>query len=158
MISGPHTSGLLLSVNYTPPYLVLALTASATREVQDDICDKLKFKNKKIFRQSFARPNLSYSVFKVDAKINKLVDILIAVPGSSIVYCKSRKRTKEIAEQLRSYNVSADFYHAGLSSEERSKKQESWIDNQIRTIVCTNAFGMGIDKPNVRTVIHMDLP
>ena len=157
--------------DFRPPYLriaairdiipgipVLALTASATRDVQDDICDKLKFKTRHIFRQSFARPNLSYSVFKVDAKINKLIDILLAVPGSSIVYCKSRKRTKEIAEQLKTYNISADYYHAGLSSEDRNLKQESWIKNQIRTIVCTNAFGMGIDKPDVRTVIHMDLP
>jgi len=157
--------------DFRPPYLriaairdsipgipVLALTASATRDVQDDICDKLKFKSNIIFRQSFARPNLSYSVFKVDAKINKLIDILLAVPGSNIVYCKSRKRTREIAEQLKTYNISADYYHAGLSSEERNLKQESWIKNQIRTIVCTNAFGMGIDKPDVRTVIHMDLP
>jgi ATP-dependent DNA helicase RecQ len=157
--------------DFRPPYLriaslreelpqvpVLALTASATAEVQKDICEKLAFKKYNVFRQSFERPNLSYSVFKVDAKINKLVDILTNVPGSSIVYCKSRRRSKEIAEQLRSYNIQSDYYHAGLTADERNQKQEAWIGNKIRTIVCTNAFGMGIDKPDVRTVVHFDVP
>ncbi len=157
--------------DFRPPYLriallreelpdipVLALTASATPQVQTDICEKLQFTNHQIFRQSFARPNLSYSVFKADSKMNKLVDILNSVPGSSIVYCRSRRRTKDIAEQLSTYNISADFYHAGLSSDERSKKQEEWIANKTRTIVCTNAFGMGIDKPDVRVVVHFDMP
>ena len=157
--------------DFRPPYLriaalrdelagipVLALTASATPEVQADICDKLGFKEKKIFRQSFARPNLSYSVFKVDSKINKIVEILTKVPGSGIVYCKSRKRTKEISELLRLQNISSDFYHAGLSADERTRKQEDWIKNKLRVIVCTNAFGMGIDKPDVRTVVHADVP
>ena len=157
--------------DFRPPYLriaalreelagipVLALTASATPEVQADICDKLGFKKKKIFRQSFARPNLSYSVFKVDSKINKIVEILTKVPGTGIVYCKSRKRTKEISELLRLQNISSDFYHAGLSADERTRKQEDWIKNKLRVIVCTNAFGMGIDKPDVRTVVHADVP
>ena len=157
--------------DFRPPYLriaklreelpgvpVLALTATATVAVQQDICKKLLFKQQTIFRQSFARPNLSYSVFKVDSKINKLVDILNNVPGSNIVYCKSRRSTREIAEQLQSYNINAGFYHAGLSSEERTQKQEDWMNNKTRTIVCTNAFGMGIDKPDVRTVVHYDLP
>jgi ATP-dependent DNA helicase RecQ len=157
--------------DFRPPYLriaslreelpnvpVLALTASATPEVQKDICEKLSFKQHNVFRQSFERPNLSYSVFKADAKINKLVDILTNVAGSSIVYCKSRRRTKEIAEQLRSYNIHSDYYHAGLTPDERNQKQEAWIDNKTRTIVCTNAFGMGIDKPDVRTVVHFDVP
>ena len=157
--------------DFRPPYLriaalrdelagipVLALTASATPEVQADICDKLGFKEKKIFRQSFARPNLSYSVFKVDSKINKIVEILTKVPGTGIVYCKSRKRTKEISELLRLQNISSDFYHAGLSADERTRKQEDWIKNKLRVIVCTNAFGMGIDKPDVRTVVHADVP
>ncbi len=157
--------------DFRPPYLriallreelpgipVLALTASATPAVQKDICEKLQFKNHNIFRQSFERANLSYSVFKIDSKINKLVEILTNVSGSSIVYCKSRRHTRHIAEQLKTYNINADYYHAGLSTDERNKKQEAWINNTTRTIVCTNAFGMGIDKPDVRTVIHFDMP
>ena len=157
--------------DFRPPYLriaalreelhnvpVLALTASATKEVQDDICEKLQFKEKTIFRQSFERKNLSYSVFKVDSKINKIIEILNKVQGSAIVYCKSRKRTKEIAELLQLQNIIADFYHAGLPQEERNKRQEDWIKNKTRVIVCTNAFGMGIDKPDVRSVIHADIP
>ncbi len=157
--------------DFRPPYLriaalreelkdvpVIALTASATKEVQDDICEKLQFKEKNIFRQSFERKNLSYSVFKVDSKINKVIEILNKVQGSAIVYCKSRKRTKEIAELLHLQNILADFYHAGLPQDERNKRQEDWIKNKTRVIVCTNAFGMGIDKPDVRSVIHADVP
>ncbi|NII23763.1 RecQ family ATP-dependent DNA helicase [Pseudoflavitalea sp. X16] len=157
--------------DFRPPYLriaalreelpgipILALTASATPLVQQDICDKLEFTQPGIFRQSFERPNLSYSLFETDAKINKIVDILQKVPGSSIVYCKSRKRTKSISDLLNMQDIQADYYHAGLPQEERSKKQEAWIKNHTRVIVCTNAFGMGIDKPDVRTVIHADVP
>jgi len=157
--------------DFRPPYLriaslrdefpgipVLALTASATPEVQKDICDKLRFEKASVFRQSFERPNLSYSVFKVGSKINKITEILEKVSGCSIIYCKSRRRTKEISDLLNTYGVKADFYHAGLGQEERNRKQEEWISNKTRTIVCTNAFGMGIDKPDVRTVIHADTP
>lgn len=157
--------------DFRPPYLriaalreelprvpVLALTASATPAVQKDICEKLAFKEQNIFQRSFERPNLSYSVFNVDSKINKIVDILQKVPGCSIVYCKSRRRTKEISDLLNLQGIKADFYHAGLGAEQRSAKQEQWIKNNIRTIVCTNAFGMGIDKPDVRLVIHADVP
>ncbi len=169
--------------DFRPPYLriaalreelpdipILALTASATPEVQQDICEKLRFKDSSkippsggwggsnIFRQSFERPNLSYSTFEVDSKINKIIEVLMKVPGSAIVYCKSRKRTKEISELLQLQNISADYYHAGLIQEERNRKQEEWIRNKIRVIVCTNAFGMGIDKPDVRSVIHADVP
>jgi len=157
--------------DFRPPYLriatlreelqdvpILALTASATKEVQDDICDKLQFREKNILRQSFERKNLSYSVFKVDSKINKIIEILNKVHGSAIVYCKSRKRTKEIAELLQLQDIVADFYHAGLPQEERNKRQEDWIKNKTRVIVCTNAFGMGIDKPDVRSVVHADIP
>jgi len=157
--------------DFRPPYLriaalrdelpevpVLALTASATPDVQKDICEKLAFHNELIFRQSFERPNLSYSVFKVDSKINKIIEILQKVPGTGIIYCRSRKRTKEISELLQLQHISADYYHAGLPQEERSRKQEQWINNKIRVIVCTNAFGMGIDKPDVRSVIHADVP
>ena len=158
--------------DFRPPYLrianlrellpgvpVLALTASATKAVQDDICDKLLFgKTQQRFQQSFERPNLSYSVFNVASKQNKLLEILKKVPGTAIVYCKSRKHTKEIADLLRMNNINADFYHAGIGNEERSKKQENWIANKTRVIVCTNAFGMGIDKPDVRVVVHYDVP
>jgi len=157
--------------DFRPPYLriaalreelkgvpVLALTASATPEVQKDICDKLLFDKQTIFRQSFERSNLSYSVFRVDSKINKIIEIISKVPGSGIVYCKSRKRCKEISELLHLQNISCDYYHAGLKQEDRNQKQEAWINNKIRVIVCTNAFGMGIDKPNVRFVIHADVP
>lgn len=137
---------------------LLALTASATPVVLEDIKDKLKLKDALIFRQSFHRNNLSYSVFKVDSKINKAIEVLNNVKGSSIVYCKSRKLTKKITELLRLQNINADFYHAGLSYEMRSEKQQAWIDNNIRVMVCTNAFGMGIDKPDVRTVIHYNVP
>ncbi|MBA3673576.1 MAG: RecQ family ATP-dependent DNA helicase [Chitinophagaceae bacterium] len=158
--------------DFRPPYLriavlrdhlpgipMLALTASATREVQDDICDKLAFsKNHKRFQKSFERPNLSYSVFTPSSKQNKLIEVFKNVQGSGIVYCKSRKRTKEIVDLLILNKINADFYHAGLTNIERIKKQESWIKNETRIIACTNAFGMGIDKSNVRTVVHYDVP
>jgi ATP-dependent DNA helicase RecQ len=157
--------------DFRPPYLriaalrgelpgvpILALTASATQDVQNDICDKLQFRHETIFRQSFERANLSYSIFRVDSKINKIIEIINKVPGTGIIYCKSRKRTKEISELLHLQNISSDYYHAGLTQEERSRKQEAWINDKIRVIVCTNAFGMGIDKPDVRSVIHADVP
>ena len=137
---------------------ILALTASATPVVLDDIKLKLRFKNANVFRQSFHRANLSYSVFNVDSKINKVIDILQHVNGSSIVYCKSRKLSKQIADLLNLQQLNADFYHAGLSFDERTKKQEAWLNNTTRIMVCTNAFGMGIDKPDVRSVIHYDVP
>lgn len=151
-----------------PGVPVLALTASATAAVQRDICDRLSVDPEAatrkadtdwaIFRQSFERPNLSYSVFRVDVGINKMVEILNKVGGSAIIYCKSRKRTKEISDLLQLQRISADHYHAGLAADERSRKQEEWINNKTRVIVSTNAFGMGIDKPDVRVVIHADIP
>ncbi|MEO6454442.1 MAG: ATP-dependent DNA helicase RecQ [Ginsengibacter sp.] len=158
--------------DFRPPYLriavlrealpgipVLALTASATKDVQDDICNKLSFKgDHHRFQKSFERPNLSYSVFNVAAKQTKLLEICKNVNGSGIVYCKSRKGTKGVSELLITNGINSDFYHAGLSNEERNKKQESWVKNEIRIIVCTNAFGMGIDKSDVRFVVHYDVP
>jgi len=142
-----------------PTVPVLALTASATKNVQEDICEKLLFTNAaQSFQQSFARPNLSYSVFNVTSKQTKLLTILKNVSGSGIVYCKSRKHTKEIADLLKLHALNADFYHAGLSNDERNTKQENWIKNKTRIICCTNAFGMGIDKPDVRVVVHYDVP
>ncbi|MES2004646.1 MAG: ATP-dependent DNA helicase RecQ [Bacteroidota bacterium] len=157
--------------DFRPPYLrianlrdelpdipLIAVTASATPVVQEDIVRKLAFKKTKVFRQSFERSNLSYSSFCVDSKVNKLLEILSKVPGSSIVYCGSRKQTKELAYLLGLQQIAADYYHAGLSQEIRTQKQEAWINNQSRVMVCTNAFGMGIDKPDVRSVIHFDIP
>jgi ATP-dependent DNA helicase RecQ len=143
---------------YFPNVPVLALTASATPLVQEDICNKLLFKIRAIYRQSFERTNLSFSTFTVDSKINKLLDILHKVPGTAIVYCRNRKKTKEIAHLLQLNGLTADYYHAGLPQQERSARQEAWIKNKTRVIVCTNAFGMGIDKPDVRVVVHMDIP
>jgi ATP-dependent DNA helicase RecQ len=141
-----------------PNVPVLALTASATPEVQQDICEKLSFKDHTVYRQSFERPNLSYSAFDVSSKTNRIVEVLSKVNGTGIVYCRSRRRTKEVSDLLNLNNISADFYHAGLNAEERNAKQEAWLRNHTRVIVCTNAFGMGIDKPDVRIVIHADVP
>lgn len=157
--------------DFRPPYLriaalradlpntpFLALTASATPLVQEDICKQLQFKNPAIFRQSFARPNLRYGVQQPQSKIEALIKLLHQVKGTSIVYARNRKRTKEIAIMLQQQGILADYYHAGLTVEERSAKQESWVQNRIQCMVCTNAFGMGIDKPDVRLVVHMDIP
>jgi ATP-dependent DNA helicase RecQ len=158
--------------DFRPPYLeiaefrkmipevnVIALTATATPEVKLDIQDKLDFKDgRKVFQKSFSRANLSYSVRTTDQKEAKLLDILTKVPGTAIVYVRSRKRTELLAHLLSSQGISADYYHAGLSTEERAGRQEQWINNKIRVIVATNAFGMGIDKPDVRLVVHVDLP
>lgn len=149
----------IASVREELPHVpVIALTASATTEVQSDICDRLQFKTSKIFRQSFARPNLSYSVFQVSSKINKITEVLEKVSGTAIVYCRSRKKTREISDLLNMQGIKADFYHAGLTQEERNEKQEAWLKDKTRVIVCTNAFGMGIDKPAVRVVVHADVP
>ena len=136
----------------------LALTASATPEVREDIMKQLGFNNGRLFKKSFARPNLGYRVIETDSRIHRCIKILQGTEGSAIVYCKSRKRTQEIADLLKLENISADFYHAGLAQEIRNSRQEDWIAGHIRVIVCTNAFGMGIDKPNVRIVIHVDCP
>ncbi len=157
--------------DFRPPYLELAnfrqlipnvpciaLTATATKPVALDIQDKLAFVNAKIFQKSFERANLSYSVFKEENKDAKLLDILQKVAGSAVVYVQSRKKAKMIADFLLRQGIKADYYHAGLSNVERSQKQDSWIRNQTRVIVATNAFGMGIDKPDVRVVVHIDLP
>lgn len=141
-----------------PDVPLLALTASATLEVQEDICQRLAFGEHNIFRQSFARPNLSYSAFATHSRINKMVEILENVKGTALVYCKTRKRTREISELLNARNIQSDYYHAGLTQDARSTKQEAWLKNETRVMVCTNAFGMGIDKPDVRVVIHADVP
>lgn len=157
--------------DFRPPYLqiaelrdmlpgtpMLALTATATPEVANDIQEKLLFREKHVIQQSFQRANLSYSVLYEEDKRRKLLDILRKVPGTSVVYVRSRGDTKEVALWLAQLGISADFYHAGLTTEERTKRQADWIANRTRVIVCTNAFGMGIDKPDVRTVVHLGLP
>ncbi len=137
----------------------IALTATATLQVRQDIQDRLEFKeNSKVFTKSFARENLSYSAFLEENKNQKMLQILNNVKGTGIIYVRNRKKCKEIALWLRSQKISADFYHAGLTHAQRNHVQESWINNKIRVIAATNAFGMGIDKPDVRTVIHTDLP
>jgi ATP-dependent DNA helicase RecQ len=145
--------------NELPGVPIIALTASATKMVQDDICNNLLFtKESNRFQQSFLRPNLSYSAFKPVSKENKLIEILQNVKGTAIVYCKSRKQTIKVSELLKLNNINADFYHAGLAGDVRTKKQDDWINNKLRVIVCTNAFGMGIDKPDVRVVVHFEVP
>ncbi|MDD4777581.1 MAG: RecQ family ATP-dependent DNA helicase [Fermentimonas sp.] len=144
--------------NVLPEVPVLALTATATNDVVDDIQERLHFKKKNVFRTSFLRENLSYVVRQADNKTGELIHILNAVPGSGIVYVRSRRQTKEIATALKKAGLSADYFHAGLSYEEKVFKQNAWKEDDCRIIVSTNAFGMGIDKPDVRTVVHMDLP
>ncbi len=160
---------------------ILALTATATPEVVDDIQERLAFREKNVLRKSFLRANLSYVVRQTNKKADEIVHILSKVPGSAIVYVRNRQRAQELAAYLQEKNISADFYHAGLNSKERSIKQEAWKKfrgrshselqdgsktayrleakgEETRIIVATNAFGMGIDKPDVRVVIHHDLP
>jgi len=141
-----------------PNVPVLALTATATPPVVKDIQVRLGFKKENVFRMSFERKNLAYVVRKTDDKYHELLHILGSVGGSAVVYARSRKRTKELAQQLAADGVSATFYHAGLELGEKDKRQKSWISDETRVIVATNAFGMGIDKPDVRVVIHVDCP
>lgn len=136
----------------------LALTATATPEVVNDIQEKLHFRNGKVFRMSFARDNLVYLVRNVEDKEKYLFRIIESIPGSGIIYVRNRNKTKEIALMLQREGHAADFYHAGLSMEMRNAKQNDWQTGKTRIIVATNAFGMGIDKPDVRFVVHVDLP
>ena len=158
--------------DFRPPYLeiaeirpllpknvpVLALTATATPEVAQDIQEKLKFREPCLFQKSFVRENLTYVVQKEENKEQRLLRVIAKVPGSGIVYVRNRKRTREVAEMLQRHRIPSDFYHAGLSLKERERKQNLWTQGYIRVIVATNAFGMGIDKPDVRFVVHLDLP
>lgn len=136
----------------------LALTATAIPKVVDDIQDKLHFKEKNVYRKSFERKNLIYLVREMDDKLNYLVETINKVKGSGIIYVRNRKKTRETALFLSKNNISADYYHAGLNHEARNTKQNEWKVGKIRVMVSTNAFGMGIDKSDVRFVIHLDLP
>jgi ATP-dependent DNA helicase RecQ len=137
---------------------VMALTATATSEVADDIMDKLGFSEKLILKTGFERPNLSYIVRRTEDKYGQLLGICRGVPGSGIIYARNRRKCEELSAFLQSQGESASYYHAGLGSMTRSERQAAWMDGRIRVMVCTNAFGMGIDKPDVRFVAHYDLP
>lgn len=137
---------------------ILALTATATPEVVDDIQNQLQFSEKNVFKMSFERKNLAYIVRITTDKHGEMVHILKCVQGSAIVYVRSRRRTKEIAEILNKNGIPATFYHAGLDPAVKDERQRDWQEDQIRVMVATNAFGMGIDKPDVRMVIHIDCP
>lgn len=141
-----------------PGVPVLALTATATPEVVKDIQAKLAFSEENVFGMSFERQNLAYVVRKTDNKPNELLHILEHIPGCAIVYTRSRNRTREVAELLRQQGVTAEYYHAGLPNVEKDARQRRWRANESRVMVSTNAFGMGIDKPDVRLVVHVDLP
>lgn len=142
--------------NIYPEAPILALTASATPEVTADIMAQLRFRTQNLFSKSFNRPNISYIVRKTDSKSQMLLRVLKSTSGCAIVYVRSRRRTKEVAEFLQQSGISAEFYHAGLSAEIKNDKQNRWKNDQVRVMVATNAFGMGIDKPDVRTVVHID--
>lgn len=141
-----------------PDIPVLALTASATPVVVDDIMDKLGFKERNVYARSFSRDNLSYIVRNDFDKERRLINVLTNTSGSAIVYVRSRRRTREIADMLVRNGISADYYHAGLDATEKNEKQNNWKTDGVRVMVATNAFGMGIDKPDVRTVVHYDIP
>ncbi|MEI7594540.1 MAG: ATP-dependent DNA helicase RecQ [Bacteroidota bacterium] len=157
--------------DFRPPYLkiaevrtllpnvpVMALTATATADVVKDIQAKLLFKQENVFQKSFSRTNLTYTVLFEEDKLTRILLVAQKISGSGIIYVRNRKKTKEIALFLFKNNISADFYHAGLDIQTRDTKQDNWIKGVTRIIVCTNAFGMGIDKPDVRFVMHVDIP
>ena len=141
-----------------PGVPVLALTATATPEIVKDIQSRLNFREENVFRMSFERKNLAYIVRKTDNKTGELLHILKRIDGSAIIYVRNRRRTKEITELLMQEGITADFYHAGLDNAVKDLRQKRWQNGEIRVMVATNAFGMGIDKPDVRIVLHIDLP
>ena len=143
---------------YFPNVNVIAVTASATKEVVEDIQLKLNFKNQSVFRQSFERKNIRYVVQLEENKYERLLKVVHNIGGSGIIYVRNRKKTEEICKWLIQNKISASFYHAGINANDRALVQQNWIDNKSQVIVATNAFGMGIDKPDVRFVVHLDLP
>lgn len=141
-----------------PDVPIIAVTATATPAVVDDIMEQLAFKKKTVFRQSFYRQNLTYNVIFEEDKTGRMLKLLSEYKGTAIVYVRNRRKTKEYADFLNRNKIKAHFYHAGLLPQERDKRQEDWLKGKVRVIVATNAFGMGIDKPDVRLVVHMDIP
>lgn len=137
---------------------VLALTATATPQVCEDIMDKLAFRDRVLFKSDFERANLNYIVRESADKMGQLLSVCRGVPGTGIVYMRNRAKCEEMAAALKAAGISADFYHAGLQSISRSERQQDWKSGKTRVMVCTNAFGMGIDKPDVRFVVHLDIP
>ncbi len=157
--------------DFRPPYLriadireiikdtpVIALTATATPDVVKDIQEKLKFPEENAFKKSFERKNLAYWVIKSEDKYGNILRLLQKIQGCGIIYVRNRRKTREVAEFLKKNKISADYYHAGLDTRSRDKKQNDWVREKTRIMISTNAFGMGIDKPNVRIVIHIDIP
>jgi len=143
---------------YFPKTPVLALTATATPEVVNDIQEKLQFRKINLFQKSFRRENLTYFIIHEENKMGRLLRLIEKNQGTGIVYVRNRRRTQEIAEYLQHFNITADYYHAGLDNSQRDKKQMDWMCGKTQVIVSTNAFGMGIDKPDVRWVVHLDIP
>ena len=141
-----------------PGVPILALTATATPEVVEDIQEKLHFSEKNVFKMSFERKNLAYVVREAEDKQSEMIHILQSVGGSAIIYARSRKRTKEMAQLLSQQGITATFYHAGLDPDVKDQRQKAWQKDEVRVMCATNAFGMGIDKPDVRMVIHIDCP
>lgn len=137
---------------------VIAVTATATPSVAQDIMERLGFKEKLLLKSGFERPNLSYIVRQVEDKYSQILNVCNGVPGTGIVYARNRRKCEELSEFLRAQGVSASFYHAGLGGQARAERQAAWKSGVVRVMVCTNAFGMGIDKPDVRFVVHYDLP
>lgn len=137
---------------------VIAVTATATPSVAQDIMERLGFKEKLLLKSGFERPNLSYIVRQVENKYSQILNVCNGVPGTGIVYARNRRKCEELSEFLRAQGVSASFYHAGLGGQARAERQAAWKSGAVRVMVCTNAFGMGIDKPDVRFVVHYDLP
>lgn len=154
----PHYLRIAELRKLLPGVPVLALTATATTEVVNDILEKLAFRAPNVFKMSFARKNLRYIVRPTDDKKGELLHILTCVPGSAIVYTRNRRGTHEIADFLQQNGISAHYFHAGLTSLDKDTRQESWLRDDVRVMVATNAFGMGIDKPDVRVVVHLDVP
>jgi ATP-dependent DNA helicase RecQ len=151
-----------LNVSAIRPYFrnipLIALTASATNQVKDDILQRLTMKTPKVFMNSFSRENINYRSIQCEEKTTPIITLLREIPGSAIIYCRTRRRTTELSDLLQQHGFGADHYHAGLDQELRKEKQQSWITGGTRIMVCTNAFGMGIDKPDVRLVLHADIP
>ncbi len=141
-----------------PDVPVIALTATATPQVADDIMERLCFREKLLLKSGFERPNLSYIVRHTEDKLGQLLNICRGVPGTGIVYVRNRKKCEELSAFLKAGGIPASFYHAGLGAASRSERQEKWKKDEVRVMVCTNAFGMGIDKPDVRFVVHFDVP
>lgn len=146
----------LREIHPSTPFL--ALTATATPRVVEDIQDKLGFVGKQVFQKSFRRENLAYMVLAEEDKMGRMLRMIHKIGGSGVIYVRNRRETQEVAQYLINHGIPADFYHAGLDPQTRSQKQDSWMENRVRVIVATNAFGMGIDKSDVRFVLHLDIP